>query len=429
MKSNFTSYLLLVVALIALGFFLVKSEKPLEQQQGKSEKQVVLKTITKTLKNGEPVKKYVPEGVQIVIEDKMEPGYTLVPMFTKDRIQLLSHQGQVINTWNIRTKRTRLLENCNIIVVHKRDNEKDAEGNKVRNTTHIVSEYDWDSKLVREFTVKGEVHHDTRIFSDQKIMILNRYYIPRNDPLINYPNIVSNYPGYTLKYDVINIVDYQSGKNIFKWDFLENYKADECSSFGCPVKSERFVRVDKEHIDWTHVNSVSEIPENKWYKAGHLEFKPGNMILTVRNWSAIIILDPETKKIVWEYGGSKQNLFEGGHDAYLVPEGLPGAGNILMFDNGDPRLKLNRHPYKSRVLEINPVTLETIWSFDDDGELFTQSFGSAQRLKNGNTLISQDGAWRVIEVNPAGELLWQYNAGGPTSRAERYPPGYCSRFS
>ncbi len=58
----------------------------------------------------------------------------------------------------------------------------------------------------------------------------------------------------------------------------------------------------------------------------------------------------------------------------MIPRGLPGEGNILIFDNGGwagyglpdrmskdgTKVDIRDH---SRVLEINPVTLEVEWSF------------------------------------------------------------------
>lgn len=423
-KTGVLSYLIFIIILVALAFISLKSQK-IEPNQLATDKKAP-KFITKTLDDGYQMKKYVPKGVQIINEDLMEPGLTLVPMFLLDQVELINHQGEVINRWDVRTKRARLLKNCNLVVVHKR--KKEIESGKIRNTLHVVSEYDWSGNLIREFKVDGEVHHDTRMFNKQNLMILHRYYAYPNDPKLNYPNLLEKYPSYRIKYDAIDILDYKTGEQLFHWNFLNSYKANSCGGFGCPWKSPRFIRADKDHIDWTHINSVSEIPENRWYQAGNQAFRPGNLMLTVRNWSAILILDRESGQIVWEYNGDKQGIFEGGHDAYLIPEGLNGAGNILMFDNGDPRLKWNRRPYKSRVLEINPITQETVWMFDDEGRLFSQSMGSAERLKNGNTLISQDSSWRILEVNNSGEILWQYNAEGHTSRANRYPPNYCSEF-
>ena len=64
----------------------------------------------------------------------------------------------------------------------------------------------------------------------------------------------------------------------------------------------------------------------------------------------------------------------GQHHAHLIPKGLPGAGNLLVFDNGGSSGYGFASPIApdgggafaratSRVLEINPVTLELVWSY------------------------------------------------------------------
>ena len=63
----------------------------------------------------------------------------------------------------------------------------------------------------------------------------------------------------------------------------------------------------------------------------------------------------------------------GQHHPHFIPEGLPGAGNLLVFDNGgeagygtpNPSAPTGSNTVRrisSRVLEINPVTFEKFWS-------------------------------------------------------------------
>jgi uncharacterized repeat protein (TIGR02543 family) len=88
----------------------------------------------------------------------------------------------------------------------------------------------------------------------------------------------------------------------------------------------------------------------------------------------------------------------------------------------------------SRVLEINPVTKQVVWEFkqprlsedlDGDGKIlgneklfFSNLMSSAQRLPNGNTLVTEADPGRVFEVTPSGNVVWEYaptwlKPGGP----------------
>ena len=117
----------------------------------------------------------------------------------------------------------------------------------------------------------------------------------------------------------------------------------------------------------------------------------------------------------------------------MIPKGLPGEGNILLFDNGGwagygapsrtskDGTKVDQRDH-SRVLEINPVTLEVVWSFKasdirigmnatcENTAFYSQLVSSAQRLPNGNTLITEGCFCRLFEITPEKEIVWEYRA-------------------
>jgi hypothetical protein len=129
----------------------------------------------------------------------------------------------------------------------------------------------------------------------------------------------------------------------------------------------------------------------------------------------------------------------------MIPHGLPGAGNILVFDNGGlagfGSLLPGLPPYwpvalrsYSRAVEYDPITFEKVWEYtnevDDranggDRRFFSWFISSVQRLKNGNTLITEGHDGRVFEVTPDGEIVWEfYQWPGYVYRAYRYPASY-----
>jgi hypothetical protein len=78
-------------------------------------------------------------------------------------------------------------------------------------------------------------------------------------------------------------------------------------------------------------------------------------------------------------------------------------GHILIFDNGV------RRQY-SRVLELDPVVKAIVWEYvaEPREDFYSYTRGSAQRLANGNTLISESDNGRVFEVTPEGEVVWRW---------------------
>lgn len=107
----------------------------------------------------------------------------------------------------------------------------------------------------------------------------------------------------------------------------------------------------------------------------------------------------------------------GQHDAHIIPSGLPGAGNLLVFDNqgeaGYPHAAVS-YTGGSRVLEINPVTKEIVWQYTgassgNPGWSFRSThISNARRLPNGNTFIDEGQIGRFFQVTPSGDIVWEY---------------------
>ena len=96
------------------------------------------------------------------------------------------------------------------------------------------------------------------------------------------------------------------------------------------------------------------------------------------------------------------------HTPNLIPEGYPGAGNLLLFNNG---LKAKKSvvyefdiPEKLTIEDIEKADL--IRSFSDKNLSYGRISG-AYRLSNGNTLICE-GDYGFWEITDQKEIVWQY---------------------
>jgi hypothetical protein len=137
-------------------------------------------------------------------------------------------------------------------------------------------------------------------------------------------------------------------------------------------------------------------------------FKPGQLLLSLRNIDTIAVLDPNTEKVVWAARGPWQAQ----HDSSWLDN-----GHMLLFDNlGSPR--------SSRVLEYDPVTQAFHWSYPgENGQpFFSRIRGMCQRLSNGNTMIVNSDGGEVFEVTSDGEVVWSCSSGVELNRARRYFP-------
>ena len=94
-------------------------------------------------------------------------------------------------------------------------------------------------------------------------------------------------------------------------------------------------------FDWLHVNSATYVGPNRWFDQGDKRFAPNNVIISSREASLLAIVGRDGS-IVWRLGPDFSESKElrairqiiGQHHAHLIPKGLPGAGNLLVFDNG-----------------------------------------------------------------------------------------------
>ena len=178
-------------------------------------------------------------------------------------------------------------------------------------------------------------------------------------------------------------------------------------------------------FDWLHINSATYVGPNHWFDEGDKRFAPDNVIISSRQASFLAIVGRDGK-IVWRLGPDFSESKElrairqiiGQHHAHIIPKGLPGEGNLLVFDNGgasgygftNPNAPEGSNSFaraNSRVLEINPVTLQLVWSYAGP-RFYASNISGAQRLANGNTLITEGPSGRLFEVTMEGKIVWEY---------------------
>ncbi len=149
----------------------------------------------------------------------------------------------------------------------------------------------------------------------------------------------------------------------------------------------------------------------------------GNLLVSLREIDTIGVVDPRTRRFVWAQRGP----WDGQHQPTVLP-----SGKILLFDNR-PRERF------SRVLEFDPRVGEITWLYPSNPKItFTSpEAGSAQRLPNGNTLVTESERGRAFEITEAGEIVWEFHnphRAGPRNElvatlfeVVRYPESFIAR--
>jgi len=219
------------------------------------------------------------------------------------------------------------------------------------------------------------------------------------------------------------ILEYdKAGLLVWNWNIFDHYNYADYDSISFGIAAGR-----KEY-DWTHINSLYYDPaEDVIY-------------ISTRNMDRVTKIDHKTGDIIWNMGRAMPSgEVSFGHDLKFsrqhAVEKLANK-NIIMMDNG----KLNDPPV-TRALEITVDESGTIpkaeiaWQYILPDSLFTSSNGDADRLPNGNTLITcriEDVVriGHILEVDSGGNLVWMLRLGLCINyNAERVPGLYAQAFT
>ena len=142
----------------------------------------------------------------------------------------------------------------------------------------------------------------------------------------------------------------------------------------------------------------------RWGKGGDILFRWGN---------------PAT----YRSGASLDRRLFFQHNIHWIAKGLPGAGHLLVFNNGRGR-QPEEH---SSVDEVEPPIDNAgnylrrnhapfgpdspLWSYTSQNkpDFYSWFISGAQRLPNGNTLINAGAVGIVFEVTPEKEIVWKFS--------------------
>lgn len=305
-----------------------------------------------------------------------DPSFTLFSLLPRNThvidetgVLLIDNNAHIVHRWSPprSSLAVALTMNDHLLALHLSNGLEFG----VRGECDELAEYDWNGKKVRSWS--GFVFsHDFELLPNGHIAAIS---IEKINPLIK--------------------VKLKQKWNSFKSDL-----------------NDRFVELDQDGRviwDWRVVDHLEEITSAPW-SFSDLELSHANSIRFIADnpinhrsaylvslalLNRVVLIDIASKSVLWV---SPEGLFTYQHDASPLSN-----GDFLVFDNG-----LGHD--NSRVLEIDPRSNKTIWTFSGVGDLhFTvQKMGSAQRLENGNTLISMPYTGQIFEVKPEGEIVWNY---------------------
>ncbi len=403
-------------------------------------------------------------------------GYTLISPMNSNWTYLIDLEGRVVKRWRGRfpAATTYLLENGHLLrvcaILHLESTFGGGPG-----ATGLIEEITWDGEMVWDFTFQNEKqlpHHDVcKMPSGNVLLVVWEKKTPREALAAGRrPELVRD--SYLLPDSVIEVqpTGRTTGKVVWEWHLWDhliqdhdrskanygavadhpervdvNFTSDAPASLARTpdaagtLRSIGYVasaRAQQQPVnpDWTHINAVAYNPALD------------QIALTVHGFSEVWIIDHSTTTaeaagskggrggkggdLLYRWGNPRahragtlqdQQLFSP-HHAHWIPPGHPGAGHLLIFNNGTCRPGGEHSSVDELVLPADdrgryahrPGTAfgpdRPLWSYTapKKSDFYSMIISGAQRLPNGNTLICSGVSGTVFEVIPAKEIVWKY---------------------
>jgi hypothetical protein len=238
-------------------------------------------------------------------------------------------------------------------------------GNLLVTATHpdgtVVFELDPETNE-NVWTERFDIHdtHDVDLINGDQLLVAN---------MRNNDGSVSN--------DRVFVYDRSEGEIVWEWRFRDHYPNGTDGGFSA---------------DWTHVNDIDKVGD-------------GEYLVSPRNFDQVILIDRSTDEIDWRLGADDdyRTLDEQHNPDYLT--GPDGERTVLVADSENDRVV--EYAYRNDSWERVWTVTGLNWPRDAD------------RLPNGNTLITDTLNHRVIEVTPEGDIVWEFYAAWAPYDAER----------
>ena len=393
-----------------------------------------------------------PRTGLLLNEPESFEGYTLFSP-ARGEAYLIDQQGHLAHTWPSGVRLARLLDNGNVLL--SRNKEIDPNGNVV-----------WEYRFPQ--------HHDLLKLPNGNVLILSTAFLSSEEAidLGANPDSLACAPSFRVRGTRIveaRPTGHESAEVVWEWSVFDHLIQDfdpDKPNYGVVANHPERIDLnfalaeaecDGRHpsfVDWTHANALDYNP------------KLDQIMITVLHFSEIWIIDRSASReeaagsaggaagkggdLLYRWGNPRahragtpadQRLFWP-HAAHWIPDGAPGAGNALIFNNGNeyPGFERGYSSVDEIVLPYNGYNYrmdagsdygpnETAWTYAaDPPESFNAPrYSNAQRLPNGNTLITDGPAARIFEVTLTGKTVWNFTFPSLSPglyRAYRYPPDY-----
>ena len=400
-------------------------------------------------------------------------GYTLFAPLSWELTYLVDNDGREIHSWPSLfppQMSAYLLDDGAIL---RATAPPSGPGNRFTGPGGRLERIAWDGTLVWEFvysTADYRQHHDFEPLPDGNVLLI-AWELKTDAEAIaagRDPTMISEGAVWPLHIVEVEPVGATGGTIVWEWHLWDHLIQDfdmTKDNFGVVADHPELVDINYggSAADWIHGNSID-------YNAAL-----DQILVSTRTFGEIWIIDHSTTTaeaaghtggnsgmggdLLYRWGNPEaydrgiedDRVLYGQHDAQWVEPGLPGAGNITVFNNdaGVPS-----GSSFSSVVEIAPpvdgsnYTLDAgqpygpatpVWTFTTipPADMYSSIMCGTHRLPNGNTFITLSPQGNLLEVNALGTFVWKYvnpvgsfgpleqgESGTSIWRAHRYAPDH-----
>lgn len=386
-------------------------------------------------------------------EDGVADGYLLIAPFEQQYTYLVAPDGRVAKQWRTSTRpglSQQLLDDGTLV----RGGNLELRGTFAagQGAGGRIEALSWEGRPLwqKDFADDNVMqHHEIDVLPNGNVLAMLWERIPGDEALAmgRDPKLLPDdelWPDKVIEYDP------KTDQVVWEWRVWDHTVQDRDPSLPNYVEdvSEHPDKIDINYVldedvpgqaDWNHFNAIN-------YNAERDE-----IVLSPRSFSELWVIDHGTTTeeargaagdLKFRYGnpaaygddkGDRELYFQ--HDTEWIEPGLPGAGNILVMNNGDPEERDytsvdevvpelgpdggyvrddENGGFKAKIKRVYPKS-----KGDDEGE-FAAIVSSVQRLPNGNTLIGYGPQGRVLEVTPKGKVVWDFE--NPYSALRPFSP-------
>ena len=431
-------------------------------------KQRVAATVLLLTATASPQLSAQPQTIGLFLNDSASfNGYTLFAPMQYRTTYLIDNNGELCRSWQsnwmpgrsvVLLENGHLLHACFMAPAPNPYFPGGGEGGR-------VEEYDWDGNPVWAFNYSDSTHlqhHEVKPLPNGNVLMIAYDRMTFGEAIAagRRPDRMVDsvlWPDHVVEVEKTGDT---TGSIVWEWHVRDHLIQDyDSTKANYGVVGEHPELVDLNYgpaqACWNHTNSIN-------YNA---EFD--QISLSVRGNSEVWVIDHSTTTeearshsggrggkggdLLYRWGnpqayragnGADERLFQQ-HDAGWIPAGCPGAGNLLVFNNGlgrgyssvdeiVPPVDSLGHYYLAPGGRYGPEA--PVWSYvaSPPSNFYSSEISGAQRLPNGNTLIDDGIHGSFFEIAPDTSVVWRYvnpvaDSGpmyqGDTARDDPHRPG------